>query len=443
MQNSLHIIWLPLFLGLLFNVVSIFDSYSELWDSVHSVMACDITHKRGKRMLEQNDAEGLNRDAEIETRNNSENFYAMRGQTDSGDFGTEGMHQRRSRRPRRVTEPAITEEKYTSKQLNRRSRGRRHVAEPAVTEKNDSSEHLIRRVEPAEKNNTLLLNQTFVNSEHSHVSHTGHCSFSFGQASYQKSRAGLIMRYEDLGDNIHECNYCNANFWSREALKQSSSNAPLIYTNCCQKGQIQVQSSEEAPYFLEQLLDPNNDSNSRVFRENIRVYNSMFSFTSMGAAIDKNINIGSGPYVFKISGQVHHLMGSVLPSDGECPKFAQLYIYDTKNEISNRINAIDPTHVNTKIKPDIVQGLIKMFDENNDLVKEFRTMRNKFEAHSLSSFNMIILDHQPTDSKQYEQPTSEEIGGLIVGDIGQFDSNRDIIIQSNSGNLQRISKRIW
>ncbi|XP_062029131.1 uncharacterized protein LOC133745151 isoform X2 [Rosa rugosa] len=220
MQKSLYIIWLPLFLGLLFNVVCIFHSYSELWDSVHLVMASDIRHIRGKRLLEQNDSAGLNRDAEIETRNNSDNFYTMRAQTDTGGFGTEGMHQGRSRRPRR-------EKNYTSEHLNRRSRRRRRV-EPAITEINDTSEHLNIRVEPAEENNTLLLNQTSVNNEDTHVSHTGHCSLSYSQASYQKSREGFIMRYEDSGDNIHECNYCNANFWSGEALKQSSSNAGLL-----------------------------------------------------------------------------------------------------------------------------------------------------------------------------------------------------------------------
>ncbi|XP_061998877.1 uncharacterized protein LOC133716166 [Rosa rugosa] len=165
-------LWLPLFLGLLFNVVCNFHSYSELWDSVHSVMASDIRHRRGKRLLEQNDSEGLNRDAEIETRNNSENFYTMRAQIDTGGFNTEGMHQRRSRRPRRVPEPAITEKNYTSEHLNRGSRRRRRVAEPAITEINDTSEHLNLRVEPTEQNNSLLLNQTSVNSEDSHVSHT-------------------------------------------------------------------------------------------------------------------------------------------------------------------------------------------------------------------------------------------------------------------------------
>ncbi|PRQ28775.1 putative DNA helicase Pif1, helitron helicase-like domain-containing protein [Rosa chinensis] len=166
----------------------------------------------------------------------------------------------------------------------------------------------------------------------------------------------------------------------------------------------------------------------------------MFSFTSMGAAIDYKINTGSGPYVFKISGQVHHLMGSMLPSNGECPKYAQLYIYDTKNEVLNRLNAIDPTHDNINIKLEIIEGLIKMFDEINELVKEFRTIRDKFENRSLPSLNMTILNRQLTDSKQYEEPTSEEIGGLIVGDIGEHNSNRDIIIELNSGKLQRISK---
>ncbi|XP_040361620.1 uncharacterized protein LOC112202949 [Rosa chinensis] len=268
----------------------------------------------------------------------------------------------------------------------------------------------------------------------------GQATYSVGQAVYQRSRQVSTVTYEDSGDNIHTCSYCNASFWFGEALKRSSSNEPLIYTNCCKKGQIKLEKPKPTPAFLEKLLDPNNGLESRLFRENIRVYNSMFSFTSMGAAIDYKINTGSGPYVFKISGQVHHLMGSMLPSNGECPKYAQLYIYDTKNEVLNRLNAIDPTHDNINIKLEIIEGLIKMFDEINELVKEFRTIRDKFENRSLPSLNMTILNRQLTDSKQYEEPTSEEIGGLIVGDIGEHNSNRDIIIELNSGKLQRISK---
>lgn len=64
----------------------------------------------------------------------------------------------------------------------------------------------------------------------------------------------------------------------------------------------------------------------------------LFAFTSMGANIDNSLNRGGGPYVFKINGQVHHRIGSLLPSEETPLKFSQLYIYyDTQNEIENRM----------------------------------------------------------------------------------------------------------
>jgi hypothetical protein len=74
----------------------------------------------------------------------------------------------------------------------------------------------------------------------------------------------------------------------------------------------------------------------------------------------------------------------------------------TLNEISNSINAIDSSHANQKIKPDIVRGLIQMFDKINELTKIFQTVRDKFENDSLPLFNMTMLNRQPTDNKQYE-----------------------------------------
>ncbi|KAK9931510.1 hypothetical protein M0R45_018784 [Rubus argutus] len=217
-------------------------------------------------------------------------------------------------------------------------------------------------------------------------------SFSFGQAISQKAKQGLIIQYKDHGDNTFQCVHCNAYYWRDEK------NTRGIYTGCCQQGQVRLPQPNPTPQFLEKLLDLNNGRESILFKENIRVYNSMFSFTSMGAKIDYHINDGSGPYVFKICGQVHHLMGSVLPLDGELPKYAQLYVYDTHNEISNRMNAIDPFHNNQKIKQDIVKRLIQMFDEINELTKTFRTVKDKFENDSLPSFNMTMLGRRPIDT---------------------------------------------
>lgn len=52
---------------------------------------------------------------------------------------------------------------------------------------------------------------------------------------------------------------------------------------------------------------------SKMFRDNIRTYNSMFSFTSMGGKVDDSINKKRGPKTFKLSGQKYHQIGSLLP----------------------------------------------------------------------------------------------------------------------------------
>lgn len=67
----------------------------------------------------------------------------------------------------------------------------------------------------------------------------------------------------------------------------------------------------------------------------------MFACTSMGGKVDDSINKkGSGLYVFRLHGQTHHKIGSLLPENNAPPKFAQLYIYDTQNETENRVAAL-------------------------------------------------------------------------------------------------------
>ena len=72
----------------------------------------------------------------------------------------------------------------------------------------------------------------------------------------------------------------------------------------------------------------------------------MFSFTSMGGEVDYSVNRGRGPFVFRIGGENYHSIGSLLPNDGSTPKFSQLYIYDTDNEISNRQSALGYVKMN-------------------------------------------------------------------------------------------------
>ena len=135
------------------------------------------------------------------------------------------------------------------------------------------------------------------------------------------------------------------------------------------------------PPFLSELLRFDGDSCSKQFLDKIRQYNSLFAFTSMGADIDRHINEGGGPYVFKIHGQVYHRIGSLLPNRGATPKFAELYIHDTQNEVSNRINAVmnEDSEKDCGIDRDIADGLMKMLDEFNPLVQTFRMARDRLQ----------------------------------------------------------------
>jgi hypothetical protein len=86
-------------------------------------------------------------------------------------------------------------------------------------------------------------------------------------------------------------------------------------------------------------LFDSNSTQSHNFQQNIRMYNAMFSFTSPGMKFDKKVMGGRGPPTLRLQGQPCHRMGSMLPQPGEAPRFAQLYIYHTDNEVANRIHS--------------------------------------------------------------------------------------------------------
>ncbi|GKE56551.1 hypothetical protein Tco_1495736, partial [Tanacetum coccineum] len=88
-----------------------------------------------------------------------------------------------------------------------------------------------------------------------------------------------------------------------------------------QGGKVLLPRFHDTPTPLNHLLSHDQPSTAK-FRDKIRVYNSMFCFTSFGAKIDHSINTRRAPYTFRINGQNYHRMGSLLPKEGMPPKFA-------------------------------------------------------------------------------------------------------------------------
>ncbi|XP_044348455.1 uncharacterized protein [Triticum aestivum] len=177
----------------------------------------------------------------------------------------------------------------------------------------------------------------------------------------------------------------------------------------------------------------------------------MFAMTSMGAKVIESINDGRAPYVFKISGQVCHRIGSLMRPENHRPEYAQLYIYDTEHEVRNHINITASSRPSSSrsssIRPsfnanhDIVQSLISMLNTHNPIVKLFRTARERLTADAPDQFFIRLYGKPDTHGDIYSAPVASEVVGLVVGDIGSTDVGRDIIIDNRSSGLQQINEK--
>jgi hypothetical protein len=203
-------------------------------------------------------------------------------------------------------------------------------------------------------------------------------------------------------------------------------------------GQVKLPLLKKPPTVLEELLNPLRSQHSKNFKTQIRSYNAMFAMTSMGGKVDHRINDGRGPYIFRLNGQNHHRIGTLLPADGVNPIFAQLYFYDTDNEVPNRINALN--HSDSNIDPSIVDALIRMLDETNSLVKTFRMARDRFRGGNIHHLRLRLIGSRSTDGRVQNLPTCSEIAAIIVGDIGVENAYHDVIVDYKEGGLQRINE---
>ncbi|KAF1860256.1 hypothetical protein Lal_00037594 [Lupinus albus] len=229
--------------------------------------------------------------------------------------------------------------------------------------------------------------------------------------------------YFDTSDPVIECEHCGACMWYQERKRKHRNTTSPKYELCCGDGRIQLPLLKSPPPTLQHLLFDLKSNDSVNNQNNIRLYNMMFAFTSLGAKIDRSVNNGRGPPTIRIQGQPCHHIGSMLPMPGQLPKFAQLYIYDTEHEIQNRMNGIRDNNVDLQV----VMKLTKILDDNNVHAKSFRMASERLRHDGV------------TNLKWKNKSQVSEVAALIVGDIDST-SQRDIIMETQSGQLKRINE---
>ncbi|OIT19966.1 hypothetical protein A4A49_63775, partial [Nicotiana attenuata] len=93
-----------------------------------------------------------------------------------------------------------------------------------------------------------------------------------------------------------------------------------------------------------------------------------------------------------------------------------------------------------QLHAEIVQDLKQMLDEQNVLTKSFRIVRDKFQEDTQSNFRLRLIGKRNYDGRRYNLPTISEVVALVVGDFDVSRCDRDIIVETQSGHLQRINE---
>ena len=236
---------------------------------------------------------------------------------------------------------------------------------------------------------------------------------------------------------IISCSHCHALHWKDESLSHSTIANPK-FGMCCLQGKISLPPLHPAPRELLGLLT-SQDPLGRSFRLHIRNYNSALAMTSVGRTVNHSINQGGGgPYTFVLQGQLSHQAGSLLPPEGEPPRYAQLYIYDTDVALDHRMqhpaNAqLDrPTLATLQDMLYRVHSGVQLYKQAYELT---RTMPPEQQCRIALRFQ------QNTDRRRYQNPdpSVREIAVILPGDGDTPAGAQDIILYRRNGPLFRIT----
>ncbi|CAN0897203.1 ATP-dependent DNA helicase PIF1 [Linum grandiflorum] len=173
----------------------------------------------------------------------------------------------------------------------------------------------------------------------------------------------------DLGLPTFACSFCGASFWLEEALKRARRLTNPTFSACCQLGQVDLVLLSPTPPLLDRLLSVHGDSVSKHFKSNIRSYNAAFQWTSFGAKLDPRLLNSRGPYALVLNGENYHYMGSLLPPEGQPPRYTQLYVHDPASEDGHRLASVGGAA--KKLQLPLIKGLKEMLDTYNVLAKSF------------------------------------------------------------------------
>ncbi|KAJ7044443.1 hypothetical protein C8F04DRAFT_942300, partial [Mycena alexandri] len=242
------------------------------------------------------------------------------------------------------------------------------------------------------------------------------------------------------------CSKCHAKHWKAEQLSRSTVNRP-VFGSCCLDGKVVLPAIRPPPRDLLQLFD-GTSNHSTHFKKNIRAYNAAFALASLGVTVDRRVQDGHGPYVFKIQGALYHHVGQLLPEQGKHPVYAQLYFYSSEEANAARLRRQNQGGNNNMagLNAEVMGILDHTLREHHAYVKIYKTayerLRDQQDAHpEVPSEAFTVIRCAPgVDARRYNKPTANEVAVILPGDGSVTTDYRDLIVHYRRGPyaLQRI-----
>ena len=206
---------------------------------------------------------------------------------------------------------------------------------------------------------------------------------------------------------------------------------------CCMNGKVTLPPMSYPPTELQMLLTGFTQTSTQ-FHRNIRAYNSMFAFTSLGVHLDNDLsNARDGCYTFRIHGELYHRIGPMLPNDSTTqPKFAQIYFSDPDFDVrlQQRMNIFSTLDRNTIT---IIQSCL---ERTNPYVSYFKSAHEIWTENQCTDLFLKVVepaqDNALFDRRTYSTPTSSEVAVVISS--SENTTSRDIVLTTRQGPLTKI-----
>ena len=223
-----------------------------------------------------------------------------------------------------------------------------------------------------------------------------------------------------------KCNFCGALKFHKEKFRT---------TTCCSDGKVQLTPFPRPPETLMNLW-MGSDAKSRLFKDNARLLNNAVCLSSL--QVNERNPGGFNPSVV-FQGRVHQRTGALLPDEGQNPKCAQLYVYDSALESTLRFQNLripsSTSNAQKSILKKLLQTVQDVIHENNPNVKDFKQIIEMPEEE-IGQGKIVISAQGPRNehARRYNAPINLSEVSILMNP-----GKHDLVVHRRGGGLQYVS----